>query len=246
MKMPLLLLLSATLGSCACQDREDPNNRRPKIAVSVLVDLSETWHNAEADGLDRRVLSAVGAALVGASNRLPKPISVRYHAIGEASLGREPICSTTFRPSAFAMGKEQLGVIRNREQFARYVQSECPDMFISRGIEGSTEIVAAIVTADRALGLTRKGVPRVFIILSDFKEESRPGYTFRGVDLKGSKFLLVYRTLNEDRMDPALQRERIADWTRRLSRAGAQVEVIDENALLTSPKDFEAQLGIAK
>lgn len=243
MRLQILFPAVAAFALCACQDRDDPSNRRPKIAISVLVDLSETWHNAEADNLDRRVLRAVGSALVGASNRLPKPISVRYHAIGEASLGREPICATTFRPSAFSMGKEELGIIRNREQFARFVESECPDMFMAREVEGSTEIVAAIVTADRALGLTRKAVPRVFVILSDFKEESRVGYSFRGVDLKGSKFLLVFRTLNQDRMDPALQLERIAEWKRRLSRAGAQVQAIDENALLTSPKDFEAQLG---
>lgn len=230
---------------CGCKASDDPSNRRPKFAISVLVDLSETWHNPSSDELDLRVLSAVGGAIVGASNRLPKPISVRYHAIGEASLGREPICSTTFRPSAFAMGKEEVGIIRSREQFARYVQSECPDMLIKRRVESSTEIVAAIVTADRALQLTRGGVPKVFIILSDFKEESIAGYTFRGVDLTGSKFLLVYRTLPEDRLDPTLQRERIAEWKRRLVRAGAKVKVIDENALLTSPKDFDAQLGIS-
>lgn len=234
----ILTLLAVVVASCA--DQEDPSNRRPKVAVSVLVDLSETWHNPAADGLNQRVLTTVGEALVGASNRLPKPISVRFHAIGEASLGREPVCATDFRPSAFGIGKETKGTIRKREDFARYVGVDCPALLLARPVEGSTEIVAAIITADRALALTREGVPKVFVVLSDFKEESLSPISFRGMSFKGSKFILVYRTLPEDRFDPAQQKAKLADWKRRLLRLGAEVDVVDENAVLSSPKDFEA------
>lgn len=234
----IMALLALIIASCA--DQADPSNRRPKVAISILVDLSETWHNAAADGLNRRVLTTVGDSLVGASNRLPKPISVRFHAIGEASLGREPICATDFRPSAFGIGKVTKGTIRKREDFARYVSVDCPEVFLARPVEPATEIVAAIITADRALALTRAGVPKVFILLSDFKEESLSPISFRGMSFKGSKFILVYRTLPEDRFDPAQQKAKLADWKRRLSRIGAEVDVVDENAVLSSPKDFEA------
>lgn len=245
MKLPNCLALAAVLFSASCcQGNDDPGNRRPKFAVSVLVDLSETWHNPSSDALNGRVLAAIGSAIVGASKRLPKPISVRFHVIGEASLGREPICNVTFRPSAFAMGRTELGVIKDPVKFTDYVQTECPALILSRPVENSTEIAAAVITANRALQLARNGTPKVFVLLSDFKEESRGTYDFRGVDLAGSKFILVYRTLPEDRLDPALQRARIAEWKRRLTGVGAEVEVIDENALLTSPKDFEAELRV--
>ena len=224
----------------ACSQTDDPNNRRPKVAISILVDLSETWHNKDADGLNRRILSTVGNALNGASTRLPKPLSLRFHAIGQASLGREPICAATFRPSAFGIGKSDPGTIRDREKFARYVGTDCPNMMLERPVENSTEIVAGIITADRALQLTKHGVPKVFIVLSDFKEESPTPYSFRGTDFTGSRFILLYRTLTEDRFDPAMQKAKLADWRRRLQRVGGEVIVVDENAVLSSPKDFEA------
>ncbi len=240
MKLSAPVMALSMLSLVSCADKEDPNNRRPKVAVSVLTDLSETWHNPQSDARDKRVLSAVGEALVGAANRLPLPISVRYHVIGVASLGREPVCSATFRPSAFAVAKKDDITISDREQFARYVEQECPDMLLAKPVEPQTEIDAAIITADRALQLTRKGVPKIFIILSDFKEESATPYSFRGMDFTGSRFVLVYRTLPEDQRDPAMQKAKIAAWKRRLANLGAEVEDLDENAVVTSPRDFEA------
>ena len=234
-----LVALCATL-VVACADKDDPNNRRPKVAISILTDLSETWHNPQSDPRNKRVLSSVGEALVGAANRLPLPIAVRFHIIGVASLGREPVCSALYRPSAFAVGKKDDTTIRDRDQFARYVKEECPDLLLAKPVEPATEIAAAIITADRALQLTRKGVPKVFVILSDFKEESATPYTFRGMDFTGSRFILVYRTLREDQLDPSMQRAKIADWKRRLLKLGAEVETLDENAVVTSPRDFEA------
>lgn len=233
------LIALGTMLLVACADKEDPDNRRPKVAVSILTDLSETWHNPQSDARDKRVLTAVGEALVGAANRLPLPISIRYHVIGVASLGREPVCSAIYRPSAFAVGKKDEITISDRDQFARYVEEECPDMLLAKPVEPETEIDAAIITADRALQLARKGVPKIFIILSDFKEESTTSYTFRGMDFSGSRFILVYRTLPEDQRDPAMQKAKIAEWKRRLANLGAEVEDYDENAVVTSPRDFE-------
>lgn len=237
-----ILGTAAFLGGCA--ESDDPNNRRPKIAISLLVDLSETWHNAANDELNRRVLTTVGNSIAGASNQLPKPISIRFHAIGDESLGREPICSATYRPSAFALRAEQADLITERDKFQRYVATDCPEMLIALPVEGSTEIAAAIITADRALQLTKKGADRLFIVLSDFKEESPIDIDFRGVDLTGSRFLLVYRTLAEDRASPVEQKSKLRAWNRRLSDLGAEVLVIDENAVLSSPKDFESFLKV--
>jgi hypothetical protein len=239
-----ILSFTLVLGLSACGDKDDPNNRRPKVTVSVLVDLSETWHNAHSDGLDRRILGAVGDAIVGASNDLPKPIAVRYHAIGAASLGREPVCSVTYRPSVFSLGPASQGTLTDRTKFARYVSDECPEMFLQTPVEPATEISAAIITASRALQLTRTGVPKIFVILSDFKEESATQFTFRGLDFRGAKFLLVYRTLEEDRRDPGEQNAKLREWQSRLTNLGAKVELVDENAVLSSPKDFESALKV--
>jgi hypothetical protein len=233
-------LIGFALVSCSCAKQDDPGNRRPKVAISILVDLSETWHNAEADPLDQRVLSSVGNAIVGAANRLPRPIAVRFHAIGQASLGREPICATNYRPAAFAVGKVPLGTMRDKKKFEAYVSTDCPNMLLAQPVQKETQIVAAIITADRALQLTRTGVPKIFIILSDFKEESLTPYSFHGMSFEGSRFILVYRTLNEDRFDPGMQKAKLAAWDQRLTNLGAEVKVLDENAVLSSPRDFEA------
>jgi hypothetical protein len=233
-------LLALVTASCSCSQQDDPGNRRPKVAISILVDLSETWHNPASDDLDQRVLTSVGNAIAGAANRLPRPIAIRFHAIGEASLGKEPICATNYRPSAFAVGKVPPGTIRDRDEFTRYVAVDCPAMMLARPVANSTEIAAAIITADRALQLTKKGVPKIFVILSDFKEESPVPYTFRDLDFTGCRFVLVYRTLPEDRLDPGLQRAKLRMWERRLKNLGAEVETLDENAVLSSPRDFEA------
>lgn len=237
-----LLIAFVALSLAACSESDDPGNRRANVAISILVDLSETWHNPESDDLDKRVLSSVGNAVVGAANRLPRPIAVRFHAIGDASLGREPICSTNYRPSAFSVGKVPAGTIKDPEKFTRYVALDCPAMLLAQPVANSTEIAAAIITADRALQLTKNGVPKIFVILSDFKEESSTSYPFYGLDFKGSRFVLVYRTLPEDRLKPAAQNLRLRIWKKRLEKLGAEVEAVDENAVLSSPKDFETLL----
>jgi hypothetical protein len=201
-----ICLAFTALALASCGNQDDPSNRRPKVAISILVDLSETWHNAESDELDHRVLSSVGNGIFGAANRLPRPIAVRFHAIGQASLGREPICATNYRPAAFSVGKVPPGTMRDKKKFEAYVSVDCPNMLLARPVEQQPQIVAAIITADRALQLTRAGVPKIFIILSDFKEESLTPYSFRGMSFKGSRFIMVYRTLYEDRFDPAMQK----------------------------------------
>lgn len=236
----LALMALCAFSLTACADKDDPNNRRPKISISILTDLSETWHNPSSDARNKRVLSAVGVAISGASNQLPSPLAVRFHVIGSGSLGREPVCSTLFRPSAFMIGKKDPGIIQDAKQFARYVQDECPDMLLSKPAEGATEISAAITTADRALRLTQAKVPKVYIVLSDFMEEAATSVEIEPNSLKGARFILVYRTLRTHQLDPALQMNKIMDWRRRLASLGAEVQVYDENAVVTSPRDFEA------
>ena len=237
-----LKIAFVALSLAACSESDDPGNRRANVAISILVDLSETWHNSESDDKNKRVLSSVGNAVVGAASRLPRPIAVRFHAIGDASLGREPICSTNYRPSAFSVGKVQAGTIKDPEKFTRYIAVDCPAMLLAQPVANSTEIAAAIITADRALELTKKSAPRIFVILSDFKEESPTSYPFHGLDFTGSRFVLVYRTLSEDRLNPVAQKLRLRTWEKRLEKLGAEVEALDENAVLSSPKDFEALL----
>lgn len=244
--LPLVLaFLISACDSSRNQVSDDPRGDRPAAAVSVLVDLSETWHNQQSQELNRRVLRSVGQAINGAATSMPLPLAIRYHAIGSESLGRTPLCAATFRPSAFSIGRAEEGRITNRDEFRRYVEVDCPEMFLARPFEPATEISAAIVSASRALALVSPTAPRTFILLSDFKEEAAATPDLNGLDLSGAHVILLYRTLPEDRRSPGGQQSRLEDWQRRLTALRASVSVVDENAVLSSLPDFQALIGRA-
>jgi|GEM_PF-3414607 len=238
------LTFTAALFSAGCSDQADKRGRRPESVVVTLVDLSATWHNSTNDAANLQLLDAVGRAVYGASMSLPKPIAVRFHAIGSRSLGRAPLCHAVFRPSAFSIGAKDENTISNREEFKSYITSQCPQFILSKTIEDETEIAASILTADRALALTSASARKVFLVLSDFKEETSSSAGFRGVNLSGYHFILLHKTLPEDQLDPSLQSSRLNGWKRRLSELGAQVDVVDESAALTSPQDLQALIGM--
>jgi len=242
-----LLAAALLLVSCGGSDADpdDPRGRSAASGIAVLVDLSQTWHNPPAtEEMNGRILRRVGDAIVRGAPTMPMPIAIRYHAIGEASLGRTPLCVAVYRPTTFKLGRRRAEeVVTDRATFERYLTEECPMMFLARPAERSTEIGAAIVSAYRASALLREGAKRTFVILSDFKEETPAQVSFDGIDFSRARFLLVYRTLDEDRVQPVLQQARLRAWESLLRSLGAEVIPIDENAVLGSPQEFQILLG---
>ncbi|MFC7499025.1 hypothetical protein ACFQRC_07295 [Enterovirga sp. GCM10030262] len=241
-------LLVFALALAGCDGRDNTNStegdgRRPESAISVLVDLSETWHNPISRALNQRLFGNVGTAIARSAYDLPLPLSVRYHIIGSGSLGRQAPCAADFAPSTFSIGETPPGTIRDRDQFRRYIAVDCPELLLAQPAEPATEISAAIVSAHRAAALLAPSAPRTFILLSDFKEEAAAMPALGALDLRGIRFLLVYRTLPEDRQQPDAQDARLAIWQRRLEASGAAVILVDENAVLSSFTDFQALIG---
>ena len=241
----LLAFAALSVGSCGGDaPNPDPRSRRAASSISVLVDLSQTWHNPPAtEEMNRNILRRVGQAIVGAAPAMPKPIAIRYHAIGEASLGRTPLCVAVYRPATFRVRRQSEEVVADRRTFSNYVTEECPLMFLSHPPEQQTEIAATIISAYRASALLREDARRTFVVLSDFKEETPTHFSFDGIDLAGSRFILVYRTLDEDRRAPGPQEARLSAWEQLLTGLGASVSRIDENAVLGSPQEFQMLLG---
>ena len=224
--MRLLLIGLAMAVAIASSAAAAP--RRPQAAVSVLIDFSETWLNPEALAQDRRVLEIVGRAIVAAAPKLSKPLMVRYHAIGADSLGQAPICTVDYRKSLFGIRAADL--VTSEDEFARYLTLECPRFVTSRRPQVATELSAAVVSAARATAMAGPAIHRTMIILSDFKEETLAPVSLDSVALRGTRVLMLYRTLPEDRRYPAGLDQRIDTWKRKLRARGARVAAFDENA----------------
>ncbi len=214
----------AALGGCA---------EASASAVSVLVDLSETWNNPGSREINERALCLLGEGIVAAVPSLPPPLSLRYHAIGTASLGKPPLCAMDFR-HALKGFRHTPGVVTDLPSLKAYLTVECPQTIAAMPSQPDTEIAAALISADRAIAILGSQVLRKIIILSDFKEESLAAFDLGEVHLRGVHVLMLYRTLPEDRRDPAPQTARLATWSKRLRKAGAAVRSFDDNAITAS------------
>jgi len=232
MRRFLAILLLVWAVPCAARDEV------PGAVISVLVDLSATWHNPRSTGYNAGVLKSVGATIAQASIELPKPVSVRFHVIGKASLARPPICRRDFRPSLLGLGASATTEIKPKA-FRDYLTGFCPDFILHQPPEPETEISAAILTALEATAMVSRGTPRILIILSDFKEDTKVRYQLGRADLTGARAILLYRTLPEDRANIAGQRARVQYWRRLLERHGAKVSDFADSTPSCSPAEFE-------
>lgn len=241
--MRLYLWCIAVAAACSLANAATARSRPPEAIVSVLVDLSATWHNRGSLAYNNQLLGSVGRSIGSAAVSMPKPLSVRYHIIGTASLGRQPICRVDFAPSLLGFGAAEPFVQRDRLAFSKYLSADCPAHTLRQAPEPTTEITAAILAAKEAMALTPASVPRVYIIMSDFREEGPSGFTLKGVNFNRSRVILLWRTLREDKIDPAQLSARVKLWKDELARHGARVSAFSDSAAIASPDDLVRLIG---
>lgn len=166
-------------------------------------------------------------------------MSIRYHVIGAASLGRQPICYRQFRPSLLGFGKSPTTELKP-QGLRSYLTGFCPSYILSQPAEPDTEISAAILTALQDTAMVGRDTPRIMIILSDFKEETRVRYQLGRTSLAGVHTIMLWRTLPEDRRRPAGLSQRIAHWRQMIERHGGKVDAFTDATANYSPAEFSA------
>lgn len=235
MKRLALLGLCWALLPCWAEARDFA----PETVVSVLVDLSATWHNGTSKAYNDQLLESVGTALSSAAIVLPKPISIRYHAIGQATLDRPSLCRIDYRPNI--LGFSSPGVESDSTRFQAYLVQKCPLYILSNRPEPVTEIAAAIQSSLQATAMVSNHAVRVMLILSDFKEETKVHLALLPRTLAGVRIIMLWRTLPEDRRNPAELDKRIALWKAYLAGHGAKmVSAFADDTAIYSPAEFAA------
>lgn len=231
--MQQVLRLLATLGVvliAAPLPAAEPEDL-PQSSITVLVDLSETWHNPASLPQNRRVLSAVGRAIASAAERLDPPIAVRYLAIGDMTFLQEPLCEAVFNPKLIASRAAKNTVFSSRTSFAKYVETDCVEFLLSRSKQPFTDISGALDSVAR-LTEFQGGPARRVIVLSDMVEDRRKGQGNVALALSGLDFIVVYRTLPQFRQNPAGLDALLKGWDKTLTGAGGHARFISDVALV--------------
>ncbi|HEX6980228.1 MAG TPA: hypothetical protein VF342_13100 [Alphaproteobacteria bacterium] len=219
--MGMLAVLSGS-GSARAQ----PILPEPQSSVTVLVDLSSTWLKPESRRVNERVLTAVGEAMAAIVAEVDPPIVIRYLPIGDLSLAREPMCEVVFTPRLIS-GPQRGKEIANIKALREYLNGACLQFILSRKQQSFTDITGALNSVARAI--EEQGGPfKAVIVLSDLKEEPRPNQRHPKLRLQGGRVLLLYRVLDEDRIDTASLDARIEHWKATLADAGSSVKAIND------------------
>lgn len=201
-----------------------------RSSVSILVDLSQTWHNERDLKQNQLVLAAVTEAAVQLGALFTPPTHIRVLPIGDASLLRPPLCEAIFDPKLISSSSGNGSVFTQERALRRYIKDDCITFVLSRSREDFTDISGAIDSAARMAAL-QPGTERAIVILSDMLEDLPAGQIPSDLALQGYRILIVYRALETDRKQPALLNERLSDWKARLSNAGAEVEVVADQGI---------------
>lgn len=246
----LLILLAAVLAEPVLAARA----RAPNSAVTVLVDLSATWHNDASHQRNRKLLQAIGTAIVNSQARMPKPMQVSYRIIGSNSLSRDGFYQLNFAPTL--MGRTTPDTAAQLPVFTQRLSGPprgwtaangptaldpVPLTMLRLPPEQRTEIMGAVIAARRADALLDRDAPKRMIILSDFVEDSQGEYRLTD-SLRGYRIWLIGRVLPTDsRQSDALQ-QRMAAFRKSLQARGASVQSIEESAVLASPMALALKL----
>lgn len=194
----------------------------PQSSVTVLVDLSGTWLSPGSLKDDSRVLKTVAVAIAELSTEVDPPIIIRYLPIGDLSLGRDPLCQVEFVPKLLP-GIHPKGEYTSLSSLNSYLGDGCVRYILARKYEVWTDITGALDMAGRAVE-DQDGPFKALIMLSDLKEERRPNQKDVKLNLKGVHVLLLYRILNEDRINETDLNDRITTMEQKLRDAGATVK----------------------
>jgi len=203
----------------------------PRSTISILVDLSQTWHNERSGNQNRTVLETVFEAAIELSKRYHPPTHIRVLPIGDASLMRPPLCDAVYDPKLISAPSKSGNGFTQETRLRKYLKADCTRFVVSRPREKFTDISGAIDSAARlALG-GRAGDERALIVLSDMKEDLPRGQIPPELSLPGFRILIVYRVLPEDRRAPNLLDKRLGEWKARLTGAGGRVEVVPDQGV---------------
>lgn len=202
----------------------------PRSSVSILVDLSETWHNDQSRGHNKTVLEIVADATIEFGKQARPPVHVRALPIGDVSLLRPPMCEALFDPKLICGTKPGDKTFCQEKALRNYLKTDCTRFVLTRPKEKWTDISGAIASAGR-LSAQQAGGERAIIVLSDMFEERPKGQPPAEFSLQGFRVLLVYRTLDDDRRQPERLDRRLNEWTAKLSAAGARVHKIPDQGL---------------
>lgn len=223
-----LVVCVSLFGLTACGGGT-PASDLPVEQVSVLVDLSETWHNDQAGERNFDVLAELGYGIAQYAVERDPPFAIQYFVIGRGSLEREPECDTLYLPGMTGGRKSDPDyLVRRPKKLRTALGMTCPYKLLGLKPEPLTEIWAAIATANAQPHGPR--TRRTIIIVSDFLEETLSAPD-RDIDLNGIHVLMLYRPLSEDQLIRGSMRQRLDQWSRLLVNRGATVETLPDTAL---------------
>lgn len=225
----VLALLFPTLSGC---DQPIRGGEAVQTESYVLVDLSETWFNAESAQRNRKLLNAVGRGTALVATKVKPPYLVQYRVIGDNALYRPPICSAVFTPG-FRRNKDDDERISRTSKLMSYLARTCVDVVMASPPEKTTQLSAAIASVANE-ERPSKGSTRFIIILSDFLEETVSAAPIEDGSLRDTRILLLYRPLAEDQRSPAETTARVAEWRARLEAKGATVRVSPDTSIRAS------------
>ena len=225
-------VLAATLAIVLSSCGGSPGAEQAKNEVVVLVDLSETWHNAGYSQRNERTLGEIGYGIAAAADDVDPPYDVQYRVIGSASYEREPICDVEFMPSLVLGNGHDARRITRLSKLRDYVATDCPRQLLTQPAEAQTEITAALRSVQDEP--RPPGAQRYIVVASDFLEESRGQADLKNDGLNGTNILLLYRPLTEDQLRPDDTSVRVKYWQDMLTSKGALVTSMPDTALRRS------------
>lgn len=203
----------------------------PSSQIFLLVDVSETWHNANDDDRNMRVLTETGMGAATAADRLAsdsgEPVAVQLRIIGSNSLEREPVCDVIFRKQLISRPTDRVNELSSGRELREYLGENCPQAVLALPPEASTEISNAMISLSNQLTVQARN--RKIVIMSDFLEEAQRPST--PVDLAGFSILMLYRPLQPDQADPDAMRTRITLWQNLFTQLGASVSVAPDTGI---------------
>ncbi|MBM3575732.1 MAG: hypothetical protein FJX39_08465 [Alphaproteobacteria bacterium] len=204
----------------------------PRSTVSILVDLSETWHNEQSKLANQKILQTVAEGVTELGRLLRPPVHIRMLPIGDASLLRPPLCEALYDPKLISSAPKDTRVFTQEKPLLKYLKVDCVLFILSRPKEKFTDISGAIDSASRFASI-QAGADRILIILSDMLEELPINVTAANISLPTFRSLILYRTLNDDRKNPSLLDKRLNEWKAKIGSAGSEITMIPDEGVVS-------------
>jgi hypothetical protein len=214
----------------AVQSRSDTADARG-TSVTVLVDFSRSFIPVATSGKSAGLTETDESALqmvAGELERLswetwPPPIKILWSPITAGDLV-QPLCEPIFvdptvlvsRPPVVARPEDIKAALQGC--LARVVNASRDP----KRLAGYTDIAAAIASAESA----GEYAERLIVVLSDLKQDLKPGNTAAALDVAGARMLLLHRQGTDGRDDVRTYLSRIAAWKTTLEASRAAVTAV--------------------